>query len=113
MTTNIYDIANQLERAIRNLPEYKAVEAVKVSVEANAEAKSTLDAYISFQKGIQEKLQAGEIPTEADQKKMVDFNKKVQTNPLLTEYFTKQQQLGTYVTDLERIIFKPLNELLQ
>ena len=48
MTTNIYDIANQLERAIRNLPEYKAVEAVKVSVEANAEAKSTLDAYISF-----------------------------------------------------------------
>jgi cell fate (sporulation/competence/biofilm development) regulator YlbF (YheA/YmcA/DUF963 family) len=57
MTTNIYDIANQLERAIRNLPEYKAVEAVKVSVEANAEAKSTLDAYISFQKGIQEKLQ--------------------------------------------------------
>ena len=55
MTTNIYDIANQLERAIRNLPEYKAVEAVKVSVEANAEAKSTLDAYISL-KGIQEKL---------------------------------------------------------
>jgi cell fate (sporulation/competence/biofilm development) regulator YlbF (YheA/YmcA/DUF963 family) len=71
---------------------------VKVSVEANAEAKSTLDDYISFQKGIQEKLQAGEIPTEADQKKMVDFNKKkVQANPLLTEYFTKQQQLGTYV----------------
>ncbi len=33
MSTNIYDIANELERAIRNLPEYKAVEAVKVSVE--------------------------------------------------------------------------------
>ncbi len=31
MSTNIYDIANELERAIRNLPEYKAV--VKVSVE--------------------------------------------------------------------------------
>ncbi len=43
---------------------------------------------------------------------MLDFNKKVQGNPLLTEYFSKQQQLGTYVADLERIIFKPLNELL-
>ncbi|HEL1545995.1 YlbF/YmcA family competence regulator [Streptococcus suis] len=112
MSTNIYDIANELERAIRNLPEYKAVEAVKVSVEGNSEAKEILESYISFRKEIQSKLQAGEIPTEADQKKMLDFNKKVQGNPLLTEYFSKQQQLGTYVADLERIIFKPLNELL-
>ncbi len=29
MSTNIYDIANELERAIRNLPEYKAVEALR------------------------------------------------------------------------------------
>ncbi|MGQ7742498.1 YlbF family regulator, partial [Streptococcus suis] len=59
MSTNIYDIANELERAIRNLPEYKAVEAVKVSVEGNSEAKEILESYISFQKEIQSKLQAG------------------------------------------------------
>ncbi|HFI0119507.1 TPA: YlbF/YmcA family competence regulator [Streptococcus suis] len=112
MSTNIYDIANELERAIRNLPEYKAVEAVKISVEDNPEAKEILESYISFQKGIQEKIQAGEIPTEDDQKTMLDFNKKVQANPLLTEYFSKQQQLASYVADLERIIFQPLNELL-
>ncbi|BBA92827.1 MULTISPECIES: YlbF/YmcA family competence regulator [Streptococcus] len=112
MSVNIYDIANELERAIRNLPEYKAVEAVKASVEGNSEAKEVLENYISFQKDIQGKLQAGEIPTEADQEKLLDFNKKVQATPLLTEYFNKQQQLGTYVADLERIIFKPLNELL-
>ncbi|HFI0420432.1 TPA: YlbF/YmcA family competence regulator [Streptococcus suis] len=112
MSTNIYDIANELERAIRNLPEYKAVEVVKVSVEGNPEAKEVLESYIAFQKGVQEKLQSGDIPTEEDQKTMLDFNKKVQGNPLLVEYFTKQQQLATYVADLERIIFKPLNELL-
>lgn len=112
MSTNIYDIANELERAIRQLPEYKAVEAVKVSVEANPEAKQILEGYIAFQKDIQAKLQAGDIPTEADQKQMMDFNKKVQGNPVLTEYFSKQQQLAAYVADLERIIFTPLNELL-
>ncbi|NQJ22513.1 YlbF/YmcA family competence regulator [Streptococcus suis] len=112
MSTNIYDIANELERAIRNLPEYKAVEVVKVSVEGNPEAKEILNSYISFQKDIQSKIQSGEIPTEADQKTMLDFNKKVQANPLLTEYFSKQQQLASYVADLERIIFQPLNELL-
>ncbi|HEL2111410.1 TPA: YlbF/YmcA family competence regulator [Streptococcus suis] len=112
MSTNIYDIANELERAIRNLPEYKAVEVVKVSVEGNPEAKEILNSYISFQKDIQNKIQSGDIPTEADQKTMLDFNKKVQANPLLTEYFSKQQQLASYVADLERIIFQPLNELL-
>ncbi|HFI0633095.1 TPA: YlbF/YmcA family competence regulator [Streptococcus suis] len=112
MSTNIYDIANELERAIRNLPEYKAVEVVKVSVEGNPEAKEVLESYIAFQKGVQEKLQSGDIPTEEDQKTMLDFNKKVQGNPLLVEYFSKQQQLATYVADLERIIFQPLNELL-
>lgn len=112
MSTNIYDIANQLERAIRNLPEYKAVETVKVSIDANPEAKDILENYVAFQKEIQAQLQAGEIPGEDAQKKMLDFNKQVQANPLLTEYFSKQQQLGTYVADLERIIFQPLNELL-
>ncbi|HFI0240105.1 TPA: YlbF/YmcA family competence regulator [Streptococcus suis] len=112
MSTNIYDIANELERAIRNLPEYKAVEVVKVSVEGNPEAKEILNSYISFQKDIQHKIQSGDIPTEADQQTMLDFNKKVQANPLLTEYFSKQQQLASYVADLERIIFQPLNELL-
>lgn len=112
MSTNIYDIANELERAIRNLPEYKAVEVVKVSVEGDPEAKEILNSYISFQKDIQNKIQSGDIPTEADQQTMLDFNKKVQANPLLTEYFSKQQQLASYVADLERIIFQPLNELL-
>ncbi|HEM4051057.1 TPA: YlbF/YmcA family competence regulator [Streptococcus suis] len=112
MSTNIYDIANELERAIRNLPEYKAVEVVKVSVEGNPEAKEILNSYISFQKDIQNKIQSGDIPTEADQQTMLDFNKKVQANPLLTEYFSKQQHLASYVADLERIIFQPLNELL-
>lgn len=112
MSKNIYDIANELERAIRNLPEYKAVEAVKDSVVADEVAKEILDNYIAFQKEIQSKLQAGEIPSEADQQQLMDFNKKVQGNPLLTEYFSKQQKLGMYVADLERIIFTPLNELL-
>ncbi len=49
MSTNIYDIANQLERAIRNLPEYKAVEAVKDSIDADPEAKSILENYVAFQ----------------------------------------------------------------
>lgn len=112
MSTNIYDIANELERAIRNLPEYKSVEAIKVSIDGNKEAKTILENYINFQKEVQAQLQSGQIPDGDIQKKMQDFSKQVQNNPLLTEYFSKQQQLSIYIADLEKIIFKPLNELL-
>ena len=33
MTVNVYDLANDLERAIRALPEYQAVSAVKSKIE--------------------------------------------------------------------------------
>jgi cell fate (sporulation/competence/biofilm development) regulator YlbF (YheA/YmcA/DUF963 family) len=42
MTHNIYDLANELDRAIRLLPEYKAVEAVKVSLNSGYRCKSYL-----------------------------------------------------------------------
>ncbi|MBF0778603.1 YlbF/YmcA family competence regulator [Streptococcus cuniculi] len=112
MTQNIYDIANELERSIRQLPEYKAVEAMKDSIEANQEAKELLENYISFQREIQGQLQAGELPGEDLQERLKDFNQKIQAQPLLVEYFGKQQQLSIYIADLEKIIFKPLNELL-
>lgn len=40
MTVNVYDLANDLERAIRALPEYQAVSAVKSKIDADEEAKN-------------------------------------------------------------------------
>ena len=50
MSTNIYDLANQLERSIRLLPEYKAVEEAKQAIEADADAKAVfeLDSSLRF-----------------------------------------------------------------
>ncbi|MBY5034809.1 YlbF/YmcA family competence regulator [Streptococcus gallolyticus] len=112
MSINIYDIANELERAIRHLPEYKAAEVAKVAVESNPEAKKIFDAYMDYQKDIQAKLQSGQMLEDDVQAKMQDFSRQVQGNPILTDYFTKQQQLSLYISDLEKLIFKPLQDLL-
>ncbi|MBF0786892.1 MULTISPECIES: YlbF/YmcA family competence regulator [unclassified Streptococcus] len=112
MAQNIYDIANELERSIRQLPEYKAVEAMKASLDSDKDAKELLESYLSFQHEVQEQLQAGQMPGLDLQERLEDFNKKIQGNPLLTEYFSKQQQLSVYIADLEKIIFKPLKELI-
>ena len=51
------------------------------------------------------------MPTEDQQKKMQDFAGKLQGNPIVNEFFTKQQQLSIYLADLEKIIFEPIQDL--
>ena len=103
---NIYDLANELSRTLRDLPEYKAVVASKQAIEADPEAKTLFDEYLAFQKQLQ-------VPTEAVQQEMKDYMDKIQSSPLVTEFFTKQQQLSIYLGDLEKIIFEPIDDLFQ
>lgn len=112
MSENIYDLANGLERAFRKLPEYKAVAAAKEKIDQDETAKQLLADYVTFQQGIQAQLQAGQMPGEEAQATMQEFTKKIQANPIVNEYFMKQQQLGVYVQDLENIIFKPIQDLM-
>lgn len=112
MTNNIYDLANELDRAIRQLPEYKAVEVVKGTVEGDPAAKAVLDEYLAFQKDLQSLMQSGQMPSADMQKRMEEISKKVEANPVVAQYFAKQQQLSIYIADIEKIIFQPLKDLL-
>ena len=111
--SNIYDLANELSRTLRDLPEYKAVVESKIPVDADSEAKALLKDYLAFQQELQVMAQSGQMPTQEVQDKMKSFGEKIQVNPALTEFFNKQQQLSIYLADIERIIFDPVQELLK
>ena len=111
--SNIYDLANELERGIRALPEYKTLVEKKEAIAADAEAKALLKDYLAFQQELQAMAQSGQMPTQEVQDKMKSFGEKIQVNPALTEFFNKQQQLSIYLADIERIIFDPVQELLK
>ena len=59
---NIYDVANELSRTLRDLPEYKAVVESKQAIEANPEAKTLFDEYVAFQNQLQGLMQSGQLP---------------------------------------------------
>ena len=88
---NIYDVANELSRTLRDLPEYKAVVESKEAIEANPEAKTLFDEYVAFQNQLQGLMQSGQLPTEAVQQEMKDYMEKIQASPIVNEFFTKQQ----------------------
>jgi len=104
--SNIYDLANELSRNLRDLPEYKAVAESKKAVDADSEAKAIFTDYLAFQQELQ-------VPTQEVQDKMTSFGEKIQGNAVLSEFFNKQQQLSIYLADIERIIFDPVQDLLK
>ncbi|MDO4668046.1 MAG: YlbF/YmcA family competence regulator [Streptococcus sp.] len=111
--SNIYDLANELSRSLRELPEYKAVSESKKAVDADSEAKAVLNDYLVFQQELQSMAQTGQMPTQEMQDKMTSFGEKIQANEALSAFFNKQQQLSIYLADIERIIFEPVQELLK
>ena len=46
--TNIYDLANELERGIRALPEYKTLVEKKEAIAADAEASALFKEFTDF-----------------------------------------------------------------
>lgn len=112
MSSNIYDLANELDRALRRLPEYQAVQAAKEAIDKDVAAKAIFTDYLAFQQELQAMMQTGTLPDEKMQEKMQQISKQMEENALVSEFFTKQQQLSVYIADLERIIFSPLRELL-
>lgn len=108
---NVYDLANNLERAIRALPEYQTVAENKAKIDADAEAKALFDEFTAFQEGLYAKMQAGQMPTEEEQVAIQGMGVKLESNPILKAYIEAQQALSVYLSDIEKIVFSPLKDL--
>lgn len=111
--SNIYDAANELNRCLRGLPEYQAVVQAKEEIAKDAEAQAIFEEYIQFQNELQRMAQTGQAPEADLEGRMREFSEKIQGNESVSNFFAKEQQLGVYLRDLERIVFEPVQELLQ
>ncbi|PZO96251.1 YlbF/YmcA family competence regulator [Streptococcus halichoeri] len=112
MSQEIYDHANHLERALRSLPEFKQVEAAKEAIAQNAEADALFSDFVAMQEKIQGLMQSGQTPSADEQAEIQELSQKIEGNTLLKAYFDAQQHLSVYITDIERIVFAPLKDLV-
>lgn len=109
--SNIYDVANQLERELRQLPEYKAVLEAKSAIDSDSDAKSLWDEFTQVQSRLQIMVQSGQTPSQEEQDEFKTLLELFSANPTLKAYLDAQQRLSVYVADIEKIIFAPLQEL--
>lgn len=97
---NVYDLANELERAVRALPEYQAVLTAKAAIENDADAQVLWQDFLATQSKVQEMMQSGQMPSQEEQDEMSKLGEKIESNDLLKVYFDQQQRLSVYMSDL-------------
>ena len=111
MSINIYDSANQMEREIRELPEFIALQTAFKNMQANEEVYSTFKEFQLLQQSLQMKQMTGEEFADEEIAKAKELTEKMQGYDLVTEMMVKEQAFSTILEDIQKIITKPVQEL--
>ena len=101
---NIYDKANEFERALRESDEYKASLAASEELYADEEANALYTEFVSKQKDLMEAAQAGNEPTEEELSVFEEIQQKLLENAKFLEFVQTQQKLQFLIEDLNKIM---------
>lgn len=108
---NIYDTANQLEREVRELEQFKALEEAFDALQKEEKSFKTFKEFQELQVSLQEKQMSGQEITEDDAKKMQELFMQVQNDDLINVLFEKEQALSQIMNDITAMMMKPVQDL--
>lgn len=108
---NIYDKANEFERALRESDVYKELVAAFENLEQNAESKALYKEFIDTQNSFMQSMQTGEQPTEEQMQSFQQLQEKLVADENVSKLIQAQQRLQVTIEDINKVIYKPLEEL--
>ncbi|MBO9128747.1 YlbF family regulator [Bacillus sp. 165] len=111
MATNMYDAAYDLQKAITENPDYQALKTSYQQVQTDPQAKQLFEQFRAVQMELQQKMMQGQEITEQDNMKAQQIVVQVQQNPKISQLMQAEQRMNMLITDLNKIILKPLEEL--
>ena len=108
---NLYDLAYDLEKAIRESNEYAELKALFEEVKKDEIANKLFENFRDVQLKLQEKQMSGVeiLPEEIEQaQKMFQL---VQQNPTISRLIAAEQRMSMVIAELNKIITRPLEEI--
>ena len=111
MAVNLYDYANQLEQALRESEEYKAIKEAFANVKANEESKKFFDEFRETQINFQQKQMQGEEIAEEDLQKAQEQAQAIEKDENISALMNAEQKMSQVFQEINQIIVKPLDEI--
>ncbi|APH06078.1 YlbF family regulator [Bacillus weihaiensis] len=111
MSENLYDVAYNLEKALRESDEFKSLRKLYDEVNADEVANKMFENFRNIQLNLQQKQMSGEEITQEEIEQAQKSVALVQQHEKIAQLMAAEQRLSMVVTELNKIIMKPLEEM--
>ncbi|MCM3732841.1 YlbF family regulator [Fictibacillus nanhaiensis] len=108
---NVYDVAYDLEKALRNSEDFQALKNSYDEVNNNPETKELFGKFRDIQVNLQQKQMNGQEVTQEEIEEAQKLFADVQQNETISKLMAAEQRMSMIINDLNKVITKPLEEL--
>jgi cell fate (sporulation/competence/biofilm development) regulator YlbF (YheA/YmcA/DUF963 family) len=108
---NVYDLANDLEKALRDSDEFQELKKMHDEVNQDESAKRIFDNFRDLQLNLQQKQMQGEQPTEEEVQQAQQQLQLIQQHDKISNLMELEQRMSVTINDLNKIMMKPLEDL--
>jgi len=111
MANNVYDVAYNLETAVKDSDEFKNLQTLYKEVFADETTKNMFENFRNIQLELQQKQMSGQEITQEEVEQAQQTVAVVQQNESIAKLMEAEQRMSMMVSELNKIIMKPLEEL--
>ena len=111
MAINLYDQANELERALRQSDEFLELKKMYDEVNNDESANKMFENFRNIQMTLQQKQMSGEEITQEEVEQAQKTAQLVQQHDKIAKLMEAEQRMSMVINDLNKVIMKPLEEL--
>ena len=111
MTVNLYDVAYEVEKAIRESNEYKTLKQMYDEVNSDEISKKMFENFRDVQLKLQQKQMMGEEISQDEVEQAQKLVQLVQQHDKISKLMDSEQRMSMMIGELNKIIMKPLEEL--
>ncbi|MGM9927178.1 MAG: YlbF family regulator [Bacillus sp. (in: firmicutes)] len=111
MSVNVYDVAYDLEKSIRNSNEYQELQKWLQAVNEDESAKKMFDNFREVQLKLQQQQMMGQQIAQDEVEHAQKLFQVVQQHATIAKLMDAEQRMSTLIAELNQIIIKPLEEI--
>ena len=111
MPENLYDVAYNLEKALRESDDYKQLKQLYNDVNSDESSSKMFENFRNLQLNLQQKQMSGEEITQEEIEQAQKSVQLVQQHEKIAQLMEAEQRMSMLITELNKIIMKPLEDM--
>lgn len=108
---SVIDLANELEKAVRQSEEYRDLLRAYAEVQQDPNANALFQNFRNIQMQLQQKQMTGQDITEEEVQQAQKAAALAQQNEKIGNLLEAEQKMSIVISELNKIIMKPLEEI--